>query len=130
MHVLIVEDDKVLGREISDFLTQANHESDWVLHGTGALKLLELQRYDAVVSDVQMPGRLNDGISLLQGAWRTLEEPIPFCVHSSEDTFFFYDRTWDLPIDIPKFFKLAEFHNKKKEDWRTYIPEFLKGIKT
>ena len=81
------------------------------------------------VVDIAEGQVVNDGISLIQGAWRALDKPIPFCVHSSEDTFLFDGREWNLPIEIPEFFEFAVFHNKKKEDWRKYIPAFLKGIK-
>jgi len=126
MKILLVEDDKRLAIHIQTYLEKDNHKVLWVNNGNKAIRTLEKDTYDGVISDIQMPG--GDGIELLQGAWRELDTPPPFCVHSSENTFWFYDRTWDLPVEIPKYFEFAEFHNKQTKKWEEYIPKFLKSI--
>ena len=61
--VLVVEDDRVLGRLLADLLRQADFASEHVASGELALRELETGRFDVVLSDLRLPGM--DGLVLL-----------------------------------------------------------------
>ena len=62
--VLIVDDERTLGRAIKAFLDASGYEAELVQSAEQALELLERLRPDVVFTDVQLPG-LN-GIELLR----------------------------------------------------------------
>lgn len=53
--VCLVEDDEVMGEALSDRLKLEGFECDWFRQGRPALETLGRKRYDAVVSDIQLP---------------------------------------------------------------------------
>ena len=55
MHVLIIEDDPNLAVEIGDALEQAGEEPDFADDGPLAIRLCEMNRYDAIVLDASLP---------------------------------------------------------------------------
>ncbi len=55
MHVLIIEDDPNLAVEIGDALEQAGEEPDFADDGPLAIRLCEMNRYDAIVLDATLP---------------------------------------------------------------------------
>jgi DNA-binding NtrC family response regulator len=61
--VLVVEDDEVLGRLLTDLLRQADFASEHVASGESALHELQSGRFDVVLSDLRLPGM--DGLTLL-----------------------------------------------------------------
>ena len=63
-HVLVVDDDEVLGMSLRDLLRQAGFSCRLAASGTEALALLDEAPVDAVVTDVRMPGM--DGMALLE----------------------------------------------------------------
>jgi DNA-binding LytR/AlgR family response regulator len=120
MNILVVEDDVRLAESIRMYLKKMGHEVSWVTDGRKGLKALEIEEYDGVISDVQMPR--GNGIELLQEIWCTLDSPPPFYVHSSEDIFYWEGEQWDLPKVISKSFsKFAIFRSKT-------IPKMLDEI--
>lgn len=61
MHVLIIEDDPNLAVEIGDALEQAGEEPDFADDGPLAIRLCEMNRYDAIVLDASLPRCGNPG---------------------------------------------------------------------
>jgi DNA-binding NtrC family response regulator len=72
--VLLVDDERTLRRVLARSLTRVGFEVVEVDNGLVALELLSRERFDLVVSDVQMPGM--DGIALLE-ALSTAESAVP-----------------------------------------------------
>lgn len=55
MHLLVVEDDQVLGKAIQRGLTEAGHLCEWVRNGQRGLAEAQTQRFDAIVLDLLLP---------------------------------------------------------------------------
>lgn len=53
--ICLIEDDLIMGEALSDRLDLENFECDWFKTGQAALKALSHKRYDAVISDIQLP---------------------------------------------------------------------------
>ena len=120
MKILVVDDDERLAQSICTYLQKKGHKVQLVNNGRRALRVLEEEMYDGVISDVRMPG--GNGMELLQSAWRTFDTPPPFYVHSSEDTLLWNGEQWNLPEVISGGFKgFAIFKSKK-------IPRILDEI--
>jgi two-component system OmpR family response regulator/two-component system copper resistance phosphate regulon response regulator CusR len=64
MHLLVVEDDPVIGRCLQQVLTEDGHACVWVRAGTRGLEEAVSQRFDAVILDLLLPGI--SGMEVLQ----------------------------------------------------------------
>jgi DNA-binding response OmpR family regulator len=64
MHILVVEDDTALARQIAAALTEAGHDPIVVHEGENALEKTKATPFDLVVLDVILPGM--DGFDVLQ----------------------------------------------------------------
>jgi CheY-like chemotaxis protein len=64
MRVLVVEDEESLGAVFRDLLTELGHEATVVRSAEAALGVLERQRPDAVILDINLPGM--SGLDFLQ----------------------------------------------------------------
>ena len=64
--ILVVDDETSIVDAISDFLDLQNIDVDKANDGREAIKLIEANRYDAIVSDIRMPGL--DGQALYERA--------------------------------------------------------------
>jgi DNA-binding NtrC family response regulator len=64
MKILVVDDDKGLNRGICTFLNTNNYETQSVFDGKDGLSLLLSNKFDFVLSDLQMPEM--DGLTLLE----------------------------------------------------------------
>lgn len=64
MHVLIVEDNPVLGRGIETALSRWSHSSEWARDGDAALALALSTPFDLVLLDLGLPRR--DGLDVLR----------------------------------------------------------------
>ena len=62
--ILFVEDDAVSRRSIAQFLRLSGYEVHEAENGEAALRLLSMMKFDAVISDLNLPGKLN-GIDIL-----------------------------------------------------------------
>jgi two-component system, OmpR family, response regulator len=62
--ILIVEDDKLLGKAIADTLAEADYEVVWAENGADALTAISQKPVDMVYLDIMLPGE--DGYSILQ----------------------------------------------------------------
>lgn len=68
MHILIVEDERALCDTIVRSLRRLAYSVDFCYNGNKALELIEIERYDLILLDLNLPGA--DGMTVL----RTLRE--------------------------------------------------------
>ena len=64
MHILVVEDDTVLARQIASTLTEAGHDPMVVHNGEKALDKTKATPFDLIVLDIILPGM--DGFEVLR----------------------------------------------------------------
>ena len=83
MHLLVVEDDPDLGRQLSEALTQAGYAVDLARDGEEGHFLGDTEPYDAVVLDLGLP-RL-PGLDVLRRA-RAAKNPVPILILTARDT--------------------------------------------
>lgn len=55
MHILLVEDDLDLGRSLVKALSGAGHTAEWVRELSTADQLLDRERHDCVLLDLNLP---------------------------------------------------------------------------
>ncbi len=82
MRILLVEDDRMIGRAVEAALRQAGHAADWVHDGRQADTALRAQTYDAVLLDLGLPGI--DGLSLLRNL-RARADRVPVLILTARD---------------------------------------------
>jgi DNA-binding NtrC family response regulator len=63
-HVLVIDDDAVVGRSFDRVLSARGYEVDTALNGEEALKDIEAHDYDVVFTDIKMPGM--DGLEVAE----------------------------------------------------------------
>jgi DNA-binding NtrC family response regulator len=63
-HVLVIDDDAVVGRSFDRVLSDKGYEVDTALSGEEALKDIEARDYDVVFTDIRMPGM--DGLEVTE----------------------------------------------------------------
>ena len=63
-HVLVIDDDAVVGRSFDRVLSEKGYEVDTALSGEEALKDIEAHDYDVVFTDIRMPGM--DGLEVTE----------------------------------------------------------------
>jgi two-component system response regulator QseB len=83
MHLLLVEDDELLGDAIRVGLTQEHYAVEWVRDGQAAERSLRNTHYDLVLLDLGLPGRT--GLDILHGL-RSAGDPIPVIILTARDT--------------------------------------------
>lgn len=64
VRLLLVDDDPNMQRMVALFLNKKNYELEISSNGRKALEMLDKNKYDLIISDMQMP--LMDGLELLQ----------------------------------------------------------------
>ena len=82
MRLLLIEDDRMIGRAICLGLSAAGFTVDWIHDGPGGRSALSNGVYDAVVLDLGLPGV--DGLSLLHEL-RGRRETVPVLIVSARD---------------------------------------------
>ena len=80
MRILVIEDDKSLGKYIIDGLKQAGHNPDLAVDGMEGLHLATEENYDVLIVDRMLPKL--DGLAVIQ-ALRASKKNIPSLVLSS-----------------------------------------------
>lgn len=88
MHVLVVEDDALIGQGIQDALTRWSHTSDWVRDGAAAIAAARAGTFDVAVLDLGLPpvnGLTLDGIGVLN-ALRRDGIGLPVLIVTARDT--------------------------------------------
>jgi len=83
MHVLLVEDDRMIGEGIRTALKQEGHAVDWLRDGNSAETALGHQEFDVVLLDLGLPGK--DGLDLLRSL-RARRKPTPVIILTARDT--------------------------------------------
>ncbi len=83
MRLLLVEDDPMLGKAVRVVLQQAGYAVDWVLTGEEALEHLVQTSYDAMVLDINLPGK--SGLDVLQDM-RRHKNTLPVLALTARDT--------------------------------------------
>lgn len=64
MDILVVEDEKVLGKALLRGLQEAGHQCEWTQSGAEGLRLARQRTFDAVVLDLMLPD--GNGLSVLE----------------------------------------------------------------
>lgn len=77
MHILLIEDDLDLGRSLVKALAVAGHSAEWVRELSTADSLLDRDRHDCVLLDLNLPD--GHGLDMLR-RWRRLGTQIPLIV--------------------------------------------------
>lgn len=83
MHILIVEDDLMLGEGLQVGLRQAGFQPEWVKDGEAAWQTLRHESFSAVVLDLGLPKM--DGLEVLKRV-RAHEQKMPVLVLTARDT--------------------------------------------
>ncbi len=83
MRILVVEDDKAVGRFIQTGLTQDGHSVDLLNEGSGAGDQARTIDYDAVVLDLMLPGR--SGFQVLRDI-RAVKPTLPVLILTAKDS--------------------------------------------
>lgn len=83
MHLLLVEDDELLGDAIRVGLAQEHYTVDWVRDGQAAERALRNAAYDLVLLDLGLPGRT--GLDVLRGV-RASGNAAPVIILTARDT--------------------------------------------
>ncbi|MBF9253272.1 response regulator transcription factor [Pontibacter sp. 172403-2] len=73
MHVLIVEDEVSLAKELVHFLSQEHYKCDWAANGRDASEKIAVNLYDFILLDLGLPDY--NGLTLLQEARQLEHEP-------------------------------------------------------
>lgn len=79
-NILFVDDDPSMHKMVDLFLRDLNYTISWAKNGRSALKMLKGNKYDLIISDIQMPEM--DGLSFLQEI-RKYNKKTPFVVLSA-----------------------------------------------
>jgi two-component system response regulator QseB len=83
MRILLVEDDDMIGRAVSEGLTGAGFSVDWAQEGRAAELWLAQDEHELVILDLGLPGR--DGMALLR-SMRARGVGTPVLIVSARDT--------------------------------------------
>jgi len=62
MKILLVEDNKTIGSNITKYLELEKHEVMWAENGLYAFEVLKHHEFDVIILDIMLPGM--DGITL------------------------------------------------------------------
>jgi EAL domain-containing protein (putative c-di-GMP-specific phosphodiesterase class I) len=81
VRVLLVDDEPAIARSLTRFLAQAGHHVTSAGEGDEAVKILEKESFDVIVSDIRMPKM--DGLTLLRAIRaKDLDVPVVFMTGS------------------------------------------------
>jgi two-component system OmpR family response regulator/two-component system response regulator QseB len=82
MHILLVEDDRMIGESVRIALKQDGHAVDWLRDGNAADTALRSAEFDVVLLDLGLPGR--DGLEILR-TLRARRKQTPVIILSARD---------------------------------------------
>jgi len=83
MHVLLIEDDALIGGSVRQALGSEEIRVTWRRNGAGILSSLEEERVDAILLDLSLPAE--DGIDVLQSLRRAGHD-VPVLILTARDT--------------------------------------------
>ena len=107
MRLLLVEDDQPLASGLVEALRHGGYSVDWMANGSDGDAALTTERFDAVILDLNLPGR--DGFEVLRRL-RARGTPVPVLILSARDDTGDRVRGLDLGADdyLVKPFELSE----------------------
>jgi two-component system, OmpR family, response regulator len=82
MRVLLVEDDRMIGAAVTQALKDAAYAVDWVMDGEAAIAAAEVESYDLVLLDLNLPGP--DGLEVLRH-FRTFRRQLPVIIVTARE---------------------------------------------
>ena len=94
--ILVVEDDKELNRTVCSFLNHSGYEAVGCLDANGAYDALYENIFDAIVSDIMMPGV--DGFEFAKNV-RDLNDNIPILFMTARDDIASKERGFRIGVD-------------------------------
>jgi two-component system, OmpR family, response regulator len=107
MRILLVEDDRMIGGDLSEALREDGHSVDWVTDGQAADLALRTTQFDLALLDLGLPGK--GGADVLR-ALRERDSPTPVVIITARDAVEDRVEGLDLGADdyLVKPFELAE----------------------
>ena len=107
MRILLAEDDRMIGGDLSEALRKDGHTVDWVTEGQAAELALGTTRFDLVLLDLGLPRK--SGLEVLRGL-RGRDDPSPVIVITARDAVDDRIEGLDLGADdyLVKPFELGE----------------------
>ncbi len=84
MHVLVVEDNAMLTRNLADALEQHGHSADFASSGPHGLQLALSHDYDLMILDLGLPGM--DGLDVCRRLRQALPRRMPVLMLTARDT--------------------------------------------
>lgn len=84
LHILVVDDDPSCARLLERALRRLGHDAEIALHPDDALEMLRSGGFDAVITDIDMPGM--NGVELARQIRTSSDVPIAFCTGSTRGT--------------------------------------------
>ncbi len=110
MHLLLIEDHADLAANIGEYLQGQGHVMDYAADGLSGLHLAAVNRYDAVILDLSLPGL--DGLSLCRRLRQDGANAVPLLMLTARDTEHDKLRGFEAGADdyLTKPFSLAELH--------------------
>ena len=110
MHLLVIEDHADLAANIGEYLEAHENIVDYAADGLTGLHLAAVNRYDAVILDLNLPGL--DGMSLCQRLRQDGRNTVPLLMLTARDTEQDKVRGLEAGADdyLTKPFSLAELH--------------------
>ncbi|MGO4770827.1 response regulator transcription factor [Flavobacterium sp. W22_SRS_FK3] len=81
MKIVLAEDNEILRKSLSFFLTSNGFEVDQFSDGQDALDAIEKKTYDLILTDINMPGR--SGMEITQYVRQTIMSDLPIIIFTS-----------------------------------------------
>jgi len=122
MKVLLVEDDRLLGESIAEYLQSEGFITDWVYDPREVMDLLEVSRYDVIVLDLMMPHVEGEG---LIKAIREKDKETPILVLTAKQRLEDKRTCFELGADdyLTKPFEMEELTLRLKALYRRKNPQ-------
>lgn len=83
LHLLLIEDNHDLAANIGEFLESRGHVVDFAADGLTGLHLAAVNRYDALVLDIGLPGL--DGLAICKRLREDARSPVPILMLTARD---------------------------------------------
>jgi DNA-binding response OmpR family regulator len=122
MKVLLVEDDRLLGDSLTEYLQSEGFITDWVYDPREVMDLLEVSRYDVIVLDLMMP---HIGGEELIKAIREKDKETPILVLTAKQRLEDKRTCFELGADdyLTKPFEMEELTLRLKALYRRKNPQ-------
>jgi len=122
MKVLLVEDDRLLGESLTEYLQSEGFITDWVYDPREVMDLLEVSRYDVIVFDLMMP---HIGGEELIKAIREKDKETPILVLTAKQRLEDKRTCFELGADdyLTKPFEMEELTLRLKALYRRKNPQ-------